>query len=543
MCACARSVSIVYRHRLPQAAAGDGGPTRSAHLAVVSVVMTTLFAGCASLPPLEGRETTVALTDTADTRLGESLRSEAEAHPGKSGIYSLDRAQDSFVARAVLARRADRSLDVQYYIWHGDITGYLMFEELWDAAERGVRVRMLLDDNGIAGLDRTIAALDSHPNIEVRLFNPFVNRSLRILGYVTDFNRLNRRMHNKSFTADTQATIVGGRNIGDEYFGAGQHISFEDLDVLAVGPVAAEVAAAFDLYWNSGSAYPAASIIGQPKPSEVPGMKAKFAEVRASPDAVEYEKALKETRLVEQLVAKEVPFDWVPVKLVYDEPTKTLGKAEASELLLTQMREALGVPERELDLISPYFVPGKKGTEALSAYPERGIRLRILTNSLAATDVGAVHAGYAKRREPLLRSGAKIYELKPDSTGKGEAQKKEGRGMMGSSSASLHAKTFSVDRSRVFVGSFNLDPRSVQLNTEMGVVIESPRLAEAISRVLDEETQRRAYEVKLAGNGRGLEWVEQTAEGEVRYDTEPKTGWFRRLGVRIMSWLPIEWML
>jgi cardiolipin synthase C len=516
--------------------------TRVPAIAALVLAAAMLCAGCAGLPPLEGREPSTALTDTADTRLGRALQDAVVAHPGLSGIYGLERPQDAFVARVVLARGADRSLDVQYYIWHGDTTGHLLLEELWKAAERGVRVRLLVDDNGVAGLDRSLSAMDSHPRIEVRLFNPFVNRRLRVLGYVTDFSRLNRRMHNKSMTADSQATIVGGRNIGDEYFGAGQHLQFADLDVLAAGPVAGEVAAAFDLYWNSDSAYPAASIIGATRPDDVSALQAMFAEVRSSPAATGYLEALQETRMMQQLEAGQLPMHWVPVKVIYDEPTKILAKAQQSELLMSRLMDAVGQAQHELDLISPYFVPGERGTEALAAYPKRGVRLRIITNSLAATDVGAVHAGYAKRREPLLRAGARIYELKPDFVDRSKAQEKAKKGT-GSSSASLHTKTFSLDRSRVFVGSFNLDPRSVNLNTEMGVVIESDELAGAVSGYLDQEAQRRAYEVRLVQNGRGLEWVERTEQGEVRYDREPKTGWLKRLGIRIMSWLPIEWML
>src|SRR6185503_18781301 len=176
--------------------------------------LTIAICGCASLPASVDRQHSAALADTGNTRLGRALAPLVRANAGKSGIHALDNAREAFAARVLLARAAERSLDVQYYIWHGDTTGYLMFEEIWNAAERGVRVRLLLDDNGIAGLDSIIAALDSHPNIEVRLFNPFAQRSFKALGYVTDFSRLNRRMHNKSFTADTQATIVGGRNVG-----------------------------------------------------------------------------------------------------------------------------------------------------------------------------------------------------------------------------------------------------------------------------------------------------------------------------------------
>jgi len=518
---------------------------RTPLLTAAWVVSAFFLGGCASLPPLNGRVTTTAITDTIDTRLGQAVRDAAAANPDQSGIYPLNIPQDAFASRALLARAADRSLDVQYYIWHGDATGYLMLGELWNAAERGVRVRLLLDDNGIAGLDPTIAALDSHPNIEVRLFNPFVNRSFKALGYITDFSRLNHRMHNKSFTADSQATIVGGRNIGDEYFGAGEGMDFADLDVLAVGHIAVDVAKAFDLYWNSDSAYPAASIVKTPPADAVATMQAKIAAVKAAPEVSGYVKALSTTRLVESLLARNLSLDWAPAQVVYDDPIKTHGKAKRRDLMLTRLTEAVGKPEKSIDVISSYMVPGKERTKALCAYPERGVQLRILTNSLAATDVGMVHAGYMKRRKALLRCGAEIYELKPDATDLpevGQTNRKYHR-FGGSSTASLHAKTFSVDRNRIFVGSFNADLRSINLNTEMGLLIESPTLAGEVSKAMDRAGDEAAYKVTFAENGHSLEWIEQTKEGEVRYTHEPKTGFFRRMFVKIMSWFPIEGFL
>jgi putative cardiolipin synthase len=503
------------------------------------------LAGCGGLPSLAGRTQTAALTDTADSRLGRVVQAAVASSPGTSGIHPLQNPMDAFAARVLLARAADRSLDVQYYIWHADITGYLLFEELWKAAGRGVRIRLLLDDNGIHGLDETIATLDAHPSIEVRLFNPFVNRSVRALSYVTDFDRLNRRMHNKSFTADNQATIMGGRNVGDEYFAAGRAVVFTDLDVLAFGPAASEVSSAFDLYWNSDSAYPADRILAKAKPDGAAALQAKFTQVRQTPEADEYRKAVAGSQLVENLLARRLEVDWAPTHLVFDEPNKGLGKAEASALLLTRLREILGSPQRELDLISPYFVPGKAGTEAFARYAQDGVRVRVITNSLSATDVSAVHAGYARRREPLVRSGVKLYEFKANANAAAadDASARRSGATEGSSGVSLHAKTFSVDRSRVFVGSFNFDPRSLALNTEMGLVIDSSKLAGALSDSVDREVARTCYEVRLAANGRDLEWVEQTPQGERRFDTDPETGFFRRLGVGLMSILPIEWLL
>jgi len=488
---------------------------------------------CARLPKL---------VDTGDTRLERAIAPHAAANPGKAGIHPLPEPREAFAARILLAAAADRSLDVQYYIWHGDETGYLLFEALWQAAERGVRVRLLLDDNNTAGLDETIAALDGHPNIDVRLYNPLFHRGFRPVNYLTDFSRVNRRMHNKSFTADDQVTIVGGRNIGDEYFGAGSGIWFKDLDVIAVGPAARDVSKAFDLYWGSRSAYPAAKLLRAAGPDATAELKARFAEVRASPIAVAYLEALRETALARELHTGELPLEWTTAQLLHDDPAKTLDTTGRRDvLLLPAMLEAVGRPEKSFDLVSPYLVPGEEGTAACARLAESGVKVRILTNSLSATDVSAVHAGYAKRRPDLLRAGVRLYELR-QSVGDENAPKVKG-GFAGSSSASLHAKTFAVDRSRVFVGSFNFDERSALLNTEMGLLIESPLLAEQLVAGFDNDAPGLAYEVQLTADGRKLEWVERAPSGEKRYDTQPATGFFGRAWVGFLSRLPIDWLL
>jgi cardiolipin synthase C len=507
--------------------------------------------GCATLPKLEGQVPSAALTDTAGTRLGRAVADRAAGPAAASGIRALQNPREAFAARVVLARMAERSLDLQYYIWHGDTSGTLLMEELWNAAERGVRVRLLLDDNGTAGLDESIAALDSHPSIEVRLFNPFAYRGSRALGYLGDFSRLNHRMHNKSFTADGQLTIVGGRNVGDEYFAAGSSTVFEDLDVIGAGPIAAEVGSAFDRYWNSASAYPAEAIVGRAKAGGVDKLKARFAAVQSSPEAATYLEEVRATPLLDAVRGRSLALEWVPVRLLCDEPEKVLGGVKDQDLLFARLLRAIGPALLEVDLVSPYFVPGAKGAAALGDMPRRGVRLRIVTNSLAATDVGAVHAGYMKSRGTLLRAGARIFELKPGAAPSSAAGgHREGGGAPGgsgsspgSSSVSLHAKTFVVDRRRVFVGSFNFDPRSARLNTEMGVVIESAALAGAVTRTIDERAPFAAWEVVLDKDRDRLVWVERTPEGEKRRQYEPGAGFFKQLGVGIMSWLPIEGML
>lgn len=503
------------------------------------VGLLMLLGGCAELPTQAERDHTQALQDTDDTRLGQAAASRVAAHPGKSGIAVLDDGLDAFAARILLARAAERSLDIQYYIWEPDLSGTLLFQALREAADRGVRVRLLLDDNNTDGLDRVLAALHAHENIEVRLFNPFVNRRWRALGYVTDFARLNRRMHNKSFTADNQATIIGGRNIGDPYFGAPSDIVFADLDVLAIGPVVREVSTDFDRYWASASAYPADKIIPPVDATAELTHLAEAAEAATrTPEGRVYMDALKESPLVQQMLERRLEFIWAPTMMVSDDPAKGLGQAEDGGLLLDALNAALKTPERELLLVSPYFVPTAAGVDALSALAASGVEIAILTNSLEATDIDVVHAGYAKHRERLLEAGIRLFELRRSAA----PPTVRDRGITGSSASSLHAKTFAVDGQRAFIGSFNFDPRSAQLNTELGFLIESPEIASATARIFQQRVPENAYEVRLGSDG-DLQWLERRDGEEIVHTTEPGTGLLERVMVRVMSALPIEWLL
>lgn len=515
-----------------------------AKLALIAIVLGFFVSGCASLPKNVEREPSAALAATDDTRLGRAVAKRVLANPGRSGIYPLSNARDAFAARVLLARAADRSLDLQYYDWNDDTTGRLLFEEVWRAAERGVRVRMLLDDANTKGLDPTIAVLDAHPNIEIRLFNPFANRGFRLGDLTTDFARVNRRMHNKSFTADNQVAIVGGRNVGDVYYGADTDVGFVDLDVVACGPVVREVSREFDLFWNSESAFPASSVIPSVTRDDAARLLQSLAEAGGEPNAVRYVSAVRDTPLVLQLLEGELQLEWTTARVIHDDPSKVLQPPERTDLhLLPVLEQALGRPMRELDLVSPYFVPGADGTASFVELGKRGVKVRVLTNSLAGTDVRAVHAGYSKYRRELLRGGARLYELKPKAESQRARDDTERRGLGDSAATGLHAKTFSVDRSRVFVGSFNLDPRSRSLNTEMGVVIESPTLANMLSGAFDRGITRDAYEVRLAADGRSLEWIDRQGDQEMRYTTEPETGVMRRLWIDFLSILPIEWLL
>ena len=503
------------------------------------VLCAMLQAGCAILPPIEGRSVSTAASDTAGTRLGRAVSGLTEAHTRLSGVVALRDGRDAFAARVRLADAAERTLDVQYYIWRNDTSGTLLLDALRRAAERGVRVRLLLDDNNTVRMDDLLAALAAQPNIEVRLFNPFAARRWRALGFLTDFGRLNRRMHNKSFTADNQVTIIGGRNVGDEYFDAGEDLRFVDLDVLTIGPVVQQVSSDFDRYWASDSAYPIERLVPQPQPQTVAALVAAAVQTQYAPAAQDYVQALAGQPFMRALLERRLPFEWATVHMVSDDPAKVLGKAGEDELLWSRLKRVMRRPAHDMVLISPYFVPGAEGERFFAELARAGVKATVVTNSLESTDVVAVHAGYAKRRLALLEAGVRLYEMKraPGLPAEG------GRRLVGSSSASsLHAKTFAIDGARAFVGSFNFDPRSARLNTELGFVIDSPAIARAITDDFASGLARHAYEVRLGATG-ALQWIEQRDGETLVHEAEPGTDVWQRLGVRLLSLLPIEWML
>ncbi|WP_417516465.1 phospholipase D family protein [Marinobacter sp.] len=476
-----------------------------------------------------------------DTRLGSAVTPLIELHPGESGVVMLENAHDAFAARALLAEGADATLDVQYYIWQYDITGTMLLNALYRAAERGVRVRLLLDDNGISGLDEALAALDTHPDIEIRLFNPFVVRNPKWIGYLTDFSRLNHRMHNKSFTADNQAAIIGGRNVADEYFGAGQGALFADLDLLAIGPVVNELSDDFDAYWSSASAYPAATILPDSGEENLARVVKTSRECSATSEASKYVCVVEDSEFLKKLLEGNLEFTWAPVYMVSDDPAKVLGENPEKGLLSRQLAEAIGSPKRLVTLVSPYFIPTKTGVEMFRNLQSNGVQVRVLTNSLEANDVAMVHAGYAKYRKPLLEAGVQLFELRKLPGGE-PVESDLQRSLMGSSSSSLHAKTFAVDGESLFVGSFNFDPRSVHINTELGFVIESPELTQMMEARFEEQVRITAYELVLDEDG-DLQWIERNGEEVIRHSHDPGTGVIKRMLVSLFSFLPIESLL
>lgn len=472
------------------------------------------------------------------TWLGQIVGARIARHPGLSGIHPLNDGLDAFAARYLLMSMAQRSIDVQYYIWQNDMSGRLLFSALLEAATRGVKVRLLLDDNNTPGLDDTLAEMNRHPNIEIRLFNPFSFRTLRALGYLTDFARLNRRMHNKSFTVDGVATLVGGRNVGDEYFGTGNEPLFADLDVLAIGPVVQEVADDFERYWASKAVSPLQQVVESDRdPQEAVRLPEAW---HNSEPVTRYMQRLEASPFINQLESGTLNMTWARTRLLSDDPRKGLGKARRGTLLPQRMLEVIGKPQSQFDIISAYFVPTRAGIAQLLALKRNGVKITILTNSLAANDVTVVHAGYAKWRKKLLRHGIALYELKPQFS---PGEPPHDRGLTGNSGSSLHAKTFTVDNHKLFIGSFNFDPRSAELNTEMGLVIESNELARQTHQRFTQSLRDRAWALRLDKWGR-VNWVEYPGEANEKvYKHEPRSSLLQRLLVRLIWRLPVEWLL
>ncbi|UOO92516.1 MULTISPECIES: phospholipase D family protein [Vitreoscilla] len=505
---------------------------------VIFVIIGVSMLGC-SLPSLQGRSVSKSLSveEINLTYLGQSVGSEQKRHPDLAGIYLLPDPRLAFAARTILAQDAEKTLDIQYYIWKKDTTGMLLLHALYEAADRGVKVRLLLDDNGTNGLDTELMALNAHPNIEVRLFNPFLFRPFKQVGFLTDFMRSNRRMHNKSFIADNSISVLGGRNVGDEYFGATDGVLFADLDNLVSGDLVQMVSKSFDEYWDSQSAYPIDLIVEPITQAEHDLVLVSLLQAQASPEAVRYIQAKEELGDLDEILKNQTLWHWVPTQFVVDPASKGLGIYDKEELILHSIAKTLGEPEHSLDIVSPYFVPTNSGTDYFVNLARQGKQVRILTNSMVATDVLAVHSGYAKHRKRLVENGVLLYEMKPEIGSKNI----NNVGFLGSSGSSLHAKTFSADMNRVFIGSFNFDPRSAKLNTEMGIVSDDAQLARDLDDIFKAEVPQSAWLVVKNPDADKLEWHDGKT-GEILHQ-EPLSKWYQRWVVTVLGWLPIDWLL
>ncbi len=495
-------------------------PVRSAGKLLACLGMAAALVGCAhqTIWDTTASEPTQALTQTGDTALGAlSARILSASSDGLSALHLLDDGRQALAARLALIDQAERSLDLQYYIWHTDESGQALAAALWRAAARGVRVRLLLDDWGSRPTDRELGMLASHPNIEVRLFNPISLRRPLLLGVLLDFDRGNRRMHNKAMVADNQAAIVGGRNVGDEYFGSSPQLVFSDLDVLAFGPVVRQVSQGFDLYWNSELARRVAHRHG--------GVDSASA----------WQPAHSGSQFAATLAAGALQFFHGRATAVYDDPRKLLPGASEGPLLGRQIAGVVGQPQEELWLVSAYFIPGEGGTLQLAELRQRGVRTVVVTNSLAATDVPAVHSSYARYRKPLLAAGVELYEVRPDPAPTAGGQRLT---RSGSSRVSLHAKMLVVDRKTLFIGSMNIDPRSVLINTEGGVVFESPELATRLVSGTDRLLAENAYRLALQNNR--LVWESGASPASAASGPEPQASAWLRLTTWLLSLLRVE---
>ena len=500
------------------------------------------------LRPDYPRHPSTVLPVQADAPLAAYAARLAATHGDDSALRLISDASDALLVRIALADRAVHSLDLQYYMFHSDATGQLLAQHLLAAADRGVRVRLLLDDLHVAGDDTVLRALDGHPHIQIRLFNPFLERnsSLWSMGkqFANDFSRLNRRMHNKAFIADSAMAIVGGRNIGDEYFDADSNLNFRDLDVLAIGPVVTQVGQEFDRYWNSPQSFPIGAFHYKvPGDPELATLRKQLAA-----NARRFSESSYAQNLVTRVgdIAHETPegqWAWGPATYLADDPDKVNPQVDDKGLhMAPKLREWVDGTQHRLTLISPYFVPGNKGVAYLTGMRQRGVTVNVLTNSLASTDAGDVYAAYASYRPKLLAQGIGIYELKPDASRHGG-----GSHFFGSSSSgsSLHAKAMVVDDNHAFVGSMNLDPRSRDLNTEDGVIIESTVLAKALLSIFADATKlAHSYRVVLDPKTQRTWWESTQPDGQlIRYDHAPDTSWWRRFKVGLGGLLPIEGLL
>jgi putative cardiolipin synthase len=507
------------------------------------LLVLPLLAHCASAPRLEGIEPSHATPPATDSRIDRAVLEQLGDDPTVSSVRLVENNAVAFAYRAGTATVAERTLDLQYYIWHEDLTGRLLAAELLRAAERGVRIRMLIDDLDARDKHESLAVVDLHPNVEVRLFNPFYSRS-GLLGWASEWvlraSRLNHRMHNKAWIADNRIAIIGGRNIGDEYFGASPHSNFSDLDVALTGPIVADVSSQFDDYWNSRNAVPISRFdVRKPKQADLEHMIEAARQYREDVADTPYVRALRDAQQRSQLLAAAPAALRVRnIALLVDDPSKVGGdQGVDGSRVLTGLTAAIDAAQREALIVSSYFVPGKAGAEQLVGYVARGLRLAVLTNSLAATDVAAVHTGYARVRRELARGGVELYEMKR------KAGSEHGRrqiSVTGSSGASLHTKAMIIDGRWVFVGSMNLDPRSAVLNTEMGVMVESPELAGQLRRQWDLITSPElSYRVVLEPDGE-LVWYDRAKGKERRSQHEPDASVLRRVGVTLLRLVPID---
>jgi putative cardiolipin synthase len=498
-------------------------------------LLLLLAAGCAQLPPRPAMPVETAVPVGTGTELDRLTATQEERHPGESGFRLVSDGPEGFAIRALGAHIAGRSIDVQTYIWNGDTTGLALAYVLLQAADRGVKVRLLVDDMDARAKNDGLSALDAHPNIEVRMFNPLPSRSGTMAFFVDflgDSKRLNHRMHNKTWIADNRIAIVGGRNLGDEYFGADAEVNFVDLDFAMVGPVVRDASASFDRYWNSEVVYPISLLSPENvNPESLEQLRGKLAAAMEEAKKSRYAAALRDDDALKQLGHGDRHVAWTSTyRFIADDPSKaTKDKDRENSNVLAAIVPLLRDAQKDMTIISPYFVPGNDGTASLVRSAEAGKGIRILTNSLAANDVAMVYGAYVEYREELLESGVQLWELKP------LPGSKTTYSMFGSGGSSLHTKGLSVDEETLVVGSYNLDARSTELNTEQVVMVGSPVLARQFMGIFDQQVSGdRSWKVTLSDGH--TTWT----DGVKSYDSAPEASAGRKFQAWLAGVLPVE---
>ena len=463
---------------------------------------------------------------------------------GLTAYLALDDAFSSIASRLHLINKAQHNIDLQYYIWENDSIGHLMLAELLKAADRGVKVRLLIDDQNGTKLDATLKQLAAHPNFEIKLFNPYKFRKLRVIDYAFRLKHINHRMHNKLIIADGAIAVTGGRNISREYFDASDNFQFTDMDILFYGTAVQHANDVFHEFWNDNLSYSVPQLLGNGNQEQLAKLRQYYELTALQKDQLKKRIELAEKQINKHL--KDRPINWAKAHFIADSPNKIRGEATHDQLIYSQMLNIMGEPKQHLELVSAYFVPTRKGTDYLVNLSKNDVRIRILTNSFLANDVAVVHAFYQKYRHDLLQNGIKLYEFKPYIERNKRTWYEVVTGNVipakGKNTSSLHAKFFDID-GMVFIGSFNFDPRSANLNSEVGLVVESDVLQKYISRSLDQYLPQIAYELKLNKQGEII-WLDQHKDGSiVEYKHDPETTKFQRFAMQAVSYLPIEWMM
>ena len=494
-------------------------------LLALCLALSLLLGACASLPPRPTAVPSQAITDTADTPLGRlAAASLPPAADGPSGFRLLPTGEYAYGARTGLVRRATRGLDLQLYHLHHDQAGLALLRELRAAADRGVRVRLLVDDLHVGDVAPLLHDLAAHPQVQVRLFNPLpVRRGAplwRLLLSRGDFEQHHRRMHNKLFIADHAVALYGGRNVADEYFMGHPEANFIDMDVLSTGAIVADLAMVFDRYWNSDVAWPIADVLGPPAPTAQALARLDAAVAGANPVVPHYpQDPLGQTSVEQQLQEGRLQLHGARAKVFADPPDKAADRSpgEAPTAAMRGLLQALAAARQEVVIVSPYFVPGNVGMPMMRQAAAAGVRTVVYTNALATTDEPLVHLHYSRYRAEMLRIGVQIHEINP-----GLLRASRRFGDFGRSTPRLHAKVALVDRQRVLVGSVNLDARSAVANTEMGVVIDSPLLAAQLHQLMGDADHLNQFRLTLRPDGQEVQWNGVDTQGQpITYTSEP----------------------